>query len=172
MGGGRRFPKQLYSFLPAIYPHLIDAMRQCGVTSNELFVLSYVKNVGKELAPAVHALPIADLKDMLKKIGYSDSGATGFVTTHLANKKRYLAHHRLTPEEKETLFPDSAGYRDVVYVTELGMAKLSEMRDRIETLYKNAVKGIRGIPMKALIGAFSAVADSVTVKLQKLNRDS
>jgi len=161
-----RLPRELYQFLPALYPRLLEVLRSAGLTANEAFVLSYIKNVGKEVTPGVHAMPIADLRVVVQKLGYSAAGAGGFITTNLEKRRKLVTLQRLSPEEKLEFFPDSPGYRDAVIVTELGMSKLREVRQGLEELLGAASSGLKSrVALRGLLGALAAIVGELVPRL-------
>lgn len=168
------FPKELYDLVPALYPHVADILRRTGISGPEFLSLSFVKNRGKQIEDGVVGLPLAELKALLIAVGEyeTDGGASGFITGTLENKHRYLKPGRLTPEQKELLFPDSPGYRDVVIITDAGFAKLADINAGIERLFGEVTSHVTGFTSRAalrtFLKAFGQVAGAVINRLEGL----
>jgi len=167
----QRLPKELYRLVPALYPHLAEILVRSGLTGTVFFALSHVRHSGKELPDGMVGLPIADLKNILLKVGEyeSTSGAHGFITNHLENSLKYLEHRTITPEEKKALFPESPGYRDVVVITPAGAGKLDEVNAKVDQLFQEVTGGLRGRVVTGLMKAFTPVAATVIDKLESMS---
>jgi len=169
-----RFPGALYDLIPALYPHLAEVLHSAEITGPEFLSLSFVKNTGKQIEAGATALPLADLKALLIKVGEyeSDGGASGFITGTLENRHGYLKPGRLTPDQKTKLFPHSPGYRDVVIITQAGADKLIEVNRRVERLFDDVTKGITGIALRAALNtglrAFQSISKTLIARLQTL----
>lgn len=169
-----RFPQSLYRLIPSLYPHFAEILKTADITTSELLTLSYVKHRGQDIGPQGMALPIKTLMSMLVKVGMyqSDSGAHGFITSHLENRAGYLRHHTITPAEKDHFFPGAKGYRDVVVLTEKGHEKLNDVNREVEKLFDNVVgKGIPPLVLKTVLVALDNAADHVVGRLDQLAKD-
>ena len=164
------FPRQLYSLIPALYPHLAEILQNANLTGIEFFALSYVKNNGQPFEDGDIGLPISDLRDILLKAGAydSDSGARGFITNHLQVSKQFLAHRRMTKEEKERLFPTSGGYRDALVLTAVGHARLQSVNDQVEVLFSRALNGVQAPFLGQLLRGVDGIAGQVVKRLEDL----
>jgi hypothetical protein len=166
-----QFPQEFYRLIPALYPHLAEILHLSGIAGREFLALSFVKNTGKESANGAVVLPISDLKALLIKIGEfkGDSGASTFIAE--LEERGLLAPGKISRKEKELLFPDSTGHRDVVSVSTDGHSKLEEINKRVEQLYLDATAGLAGATLRVGIKAFGQVAGRLITKLENRSMD-
>ena len=165
----KRFPQQLYRLIPALYPHFVEILESVGISGAEFFVLSFVKDRGKEIEADVKALPVSELKSVLIKAQQYDSqsGAAGFIAR--LESRGFLHHARISHEAKRTHFPDAGGYRDVMVLTMEGRQKLNGVNARVEDLFDRATSGTwaRAL-LRPLIVAFDAAAPHLIRRLEEM----
>jgi hypothetical protein len=174
MAQAPRLPPQFYRLVPALYPHFAKVVHSAGVTGPEFLCLSYVRKAGKEVEPGLSVLPIAELKLMLLNFGAyaSESGALGFITNHLQNERGYLKHHRLTPGEKQKLFPGVGGYRDAVALTGVGREKLAAIDRGSENLFRRITSNISSSTLANFMSFLAPFAEEAVKRLEMMAEDS
>jgi hypothetical protein len=113
-------------------------------------------------------LPIGELKLLLLNFGAyeSASGALGFIANHMQTAKRYLQHRRLTPMEKQRLFPTVGGYRDAVHLTSIGQERLDQIDRGVEKMFENMTSDVPAATLRSFLGLLAPFADQAVNRLE------
>jgi len=143
-----KIPRETFHLLSALYPRLATILSKHGVSVNDFFLLSYVKNLGKERANGEICVLRTAISGHLEHV-LSDGGMTGRIES--LESKDLVDRGRLKPGEKEDLFKTSAGRKEIVIITTKGLKLLDDFNDSVDGLFQDITEGVGDTYLKVFL---------------------
>ena len=136
--GKPRLPESVFAVIPALYPHFVLALEDCGLTGPQFFAMSYMKHFGRDVRDHKHAVLLAELTAILRRtFGYSGGGGVNNLLKPLI-EEQLIIKLGITQAERSKEFADCVDGNNIVYyLAPSGKEKLSQFNELLHSLYSD-----------------------------------
>jgi hypothetical protein len=137
-------PSEGFELLPALYPRFTRILRDCGLSAEEVFVLSFIKHSDKVVGGNKVRLK-AHIRGMLVEIrGYDKAGSQATSVLNRLEERGLLTRQHIPLEQMRELFPNFKGKEMEVFgVTERGRQTLEDFKERANVAIDGFIDRLR-----------------------------
>lgn len=157
-------PPEVFDFVPALYPHLLECLKNAEISGSVFLALSYTKRFSKPTDRG-EALLLWELTGVLVQTGlYKDRKSAGGFIDDLVNQG-FLRKDVITKTLRNELWPDAGGYSHVVVLEKSGKDRLAEVNSQIQLLAERAVTPVARPGVRLILKTFRPLANELIERL-------
>jgi hypothetical protein len=126
-----KLPEEVLNYTSLILlPYLANSLAECRISSEELFILTYINNSGRALHGTGKIILREEITTPLKKL-FRESDPQISKTIYELCNRGLLTLIRLNDEEKEVLYGTMKGRKAALLLLEPGLDKIDEFTDKL-----------------------------------------
>jgi DNA-binding MarR family transcriptional regulator len=157
MKGKKRVPFQVYWLTSLIVSYLDDIFKECNISSEQLLVLMYIKDKGKDCGRGKLILR-TEITKILKAIyGRRDSAISKIIGDMLV--KRFLGEITLSSVERNQFFGISSGRHKALLLLTPGLKKIEQIDDKFDRLITQLTGDLSGLEYGPIERVLSLIDD-------------